>query len=86
VQPETQSLGLGSFLPLLLMSVVIAVSSHLLARDKGRNILKWTVLGAIPLLNIFCIWFFVGAANLRLERKIDDLIARLEANAERPPQ
>ena len=86
MQPEDQSLGLGSFLPLLLMSVVIAVSSHLLAKDKGRNVLKWTVLGAIPLLNIFCIWFFVGAANLRLERKIDGLIARLAADAEKPAQ
>jgi len=68
-----------SFLPMILLSVVFAVSAHLLAKEKGRNIIKWTILGAIPIVNIFCIWFFVGAANLRLERKVDELAERLSA-------
>ena len=76
---ESSALSFVSLLPLILMSVVIAVSAHLLAKEKGRNVVKWTVLGAIPIVNIFCIWFFVGAANLRLERKVDDLAARLSA-------
>jgi hypothetical protein len=64
---------------MILLSVVFAVSAHLLAKEKGRNIIKWTILGAIPVVNIFCIWFFVGAANLRLERKVDELAERLSA-------
>ena len=81
MHPDEQSaIGLfGSLLPILLLSVIIAVSAHLLAKEKGRNVLKWTVLGAIPFLTLFCIWFFVGAANLRLERKLDELIARTES-------
>ncbi len=69
-----------SLLPLLLMSVCTAIGSHLLAKEKGRNVLKWTILGAIPLVNFACIWFFVGAANLRLEKKMDDLLARTDRN------
>ena len=84
MQPNNESFSFISLLPLLLMSVVITVSSYLLAKDKGRNVVKWTVLGAIPFLNIFCIWFFVGATNLRLERKIDSLVARLATDAEKP--
>ena len=68
-----------SFLPLLLMSIFIAIGSYLLAKDKGRNVPLWTVLGAIPMVNFVCVWYFVGAANLRLERKIDDLAASIEA-------
>lgn len=68
-----------SFLPLLFMSVFIAISAFLLAKDKGRNVVKWTILGAIPIINWACIWYFIGATNLRLERKIDDVIARLDA-------
>jgi hypothetical protein len=68
-----------SFLPLLFMSFFIAISAYLLAKDKGRNVVKWTILGAIPIINWACIWYFIGATNLRLERKIDDVIARLDA-------
>ena len=82
---ESSAASLFSLLPLLLMSVVIAVSAYLLAQDKGRNVTRWTILGAIPIVNLFCIWFFVGAANLRLERKVDELLSRLAStNATQP--
>ncbi|MDP3260246.1 MAG: hypothetical protein Q8M34_06640 [Thermodesulfovibrionales bacterium] len=68
---------IASLLPLLLLSVVFAIGAHFLAKDKGRNVGLWTVLGAIPLVNMFCIWYFIGAANLRLEKKIDDLTEML---------
>ena len=58
----------------MLFSVPVAILANLLAKEKGRNITRWTVLGAIPLVNWFCLWFFVGAANLRVERKIDELL------------
>jgi O-antigen/teichoic acid export membrane protein len=67
-----------SLLPLILMSLLIAVGSYFLAKEKGRNALKWTILGAIPLVNFVCIWFFVGATNLRLERKLDQILAELK--------
>jgi O-antigen/teichoic acid export membrane protein len=72
-----------SFLPLILMSLSIAVAAYLLAKEKGRKVWKWTILGAIPFVNFACLWFFIGAANLKFERKIDDLIARLDATCGR---
>lgn len=66
-----------SFIPLLILSVIFAVVAHFLAKDKGRNVGLWTVLGAIPLVNWLCIWYFVGASNLRIEKKIDDLTQML---------
>ncbi len=65
---------LVSFLPLLLVSVALAFVAHFLAKDKGRNVGLWTVLGAIPVVNMFCLWYFIGAANLRLEQKVDKLL------------
>ena len=82
---DSSAASLFSLLPLLLMSVVIAVSAYLLAQDKGRNVTKWTILGAIPIVNLFCIWFFVGAANLRLERKVDELLSRLASTSATQP-
>jgi O-antigen/teichoic acid export membrane protein len=76
--------AIAGMLPIILMSLFIAVSANLLAKEKGRNVIKWTILGAIPIVNFVCIWFFVGAANLKLERKLDELAARLDAISTRP--
>ena len=66
--------GLMAFLPLMIISVLIAVPAHLLAKDKGRNVALWTILGLIPVVNYVCMFYFVGASNLRLEKKIDALL------------
>ena len=76
--------AITGMLPIIFLSVIIAVSAHLLAKEKGRNALKWTILGAIPFVNIACVWFFVGAANLKLERKLDELAARIDASNTKP--
>lgn len=73
MQP-TPTGGLMAFAPLILISILIAIPSHLLAKDKGRNVILWTILGLIPLVNYVCMFFFVGASNLRLEKKIDTLL------------
>lgn len=65
---------LVTFLPLIFMSLLMAIPANMLAKEKGRNVLLWTVLSLVPVVNFACIWFFIGATNLRLERKIDDLI------------
>lgn len=76
MQPTYQTSLLASLLPLFFMSIFMGVTAHLLAKDKGRNVLLWTVLGVIPFVNFLCITYFVGAANLRAERKLDELLAR----------
>ena len=65
------------FLPIVVM-FIFSLVAHMLAKEKGRNVLLWTILGFIPVVNIFCMWFFVGAANLRLEEKIDRLLKSAE--------
>jgi len=63
-----------SFVPFLILSSMLGVVAFLLAREKGRNVPLWTILGIIPFINFACVCFFIGAANLRLERKLDLLL------------
>jgi hypothetical protein len=63
--------------PMLVLSLGIMLVAYKLAKEKDRNVVLWTILGAIPILNIVCVWFFIGAANRRLERKLDDLSRRI---------
>jgi len=75
---------LFSFLPLLLVSVVFGIVAHLLAKEKGRKVGLWTVLGCIPIINFWCLPFFVGAANLRLEAKIDAVLNASRSGSGQP--
>lgn len=70
----TETPAIVQFVPFLVLSALIGIVAHLLAKEKGRNIALWTVLGLIPLVNFVCLPFFIGAANLRLERKVDQLL------------
>ena len=65
------------FLPLLIASMVIAAVANVPARQKGRSVVAWTALGAIPFVNFLLVWYFVGAVNLRLEEKLDRIVASL---------
>ena len=60
------------------MSAWFAGLGYLLAKEKGRNTRNWVILGVIPGVNVFAVSYFVGATNLRLERKIDALLQRIE--------
>lgn len=65
---------LASLIMPLIMSLAFGVIAHFLAKEKGRKVALWTILGLIPGINFFMMYFFVGAANLRLEEKIDQLL------------
>jgi O-antigen/teichoic acid export membrane protein len=83
MQPQHEPSIFISLLPLIFMSLFVSVGSFFLAKEKGRNVVKWTILGAIPLVNFACVWFFVGAANLHTERKLDQILAELQKNSSR---
>ena len=65
-------------LMLLVWMIIPAGLAYFLAKDKGRNVALWTFLGAIPALNLVFLLYFVSAANLRLESKLDRIIAKLD--------
>lgn len=62
---------------MLLMMCVPAGLSYFMAKDKGRNVGLWTGLGFIPFLNLVFLLYFISATNLRLEAKLDKIIANL---------
>ena len=66
-------------IPAGVLSMVWGVTGFLLAREKGRNARLWMILGFIPVVNMVCIAFSIGAANLRHEQMLVDLTRRLSA-------
>jgi hypothetical protein len=76
---EGQQVGtLELLLPLIVMTVPIAIVANLLAKEKGRNTVAWVVLALIPFINNWCILYFVGASNFRTEKKLDLIMSKLD--------
>lgn len=59
---------------LLLPSLILGFIGNALANDKGRPVVKWTIISFIPIVNCIGLIFLIGCTNLRLERKIDELL------------
>lgn len=47
-----QPSAIMQFLPLLIISFVFGFVARRLAKDKGRNVTKWTIWGFIPIVNV----------------------------------
>lgn len=71
---ETAPGPLLGLLPIILMSTIFAVPAYMLAKEKGRNPWKWVILSLIPIVNMVCIWYFIGTPSTRLENKIDAIL------------
>lgn len=77
MEPGTPMGGGGAFAGLLfplLLAIGFAIVGNVLARQKGRNVIAWTMLGLVPIINSVAIWYFVGASNLKMERKVEELL------------
>ena len=67
-----------SFLPLLLLTIPIAIISYHLAKEKGKNIVLWTLLSIMPFFNGMFLAYLIGAKNLIMEKKVDRLLEILD--------
>ncbi len=70
----------GAFIPLIIMMIPIIFICYFLAKDKGKNTVKYTILGCIPLANYFALIYLVGTPNIILEEKIDRILSLLESS------
>jgi hypothetical protein len=71
---QSAEANLMSFIPLLVVSVLLGVVGHFLAKDKERPVLRWTILCIIPFVNLYCLMFLIGSTSLRFERKLDEIL------------
>jgi hypothetical protein len=69
--------GFISFVPLMFICFVTAALSYQLAKEKGRNVGLWAVLGLVPLVNFCCMFYFAGASNLNLEAKLNEILRQM---------
>jgi len=77
MQAAAQPPAFLSFIPLLFICCAIGYLANLLAKEKGRNVGLWTVLGLVPLVNFCCMFYFAGASNRLVEAKLNEILEHL---------
>ena len=78
-----QEFGIDSIvglIPLSIMIIPFVLICHRLAKEKGKNVTLWTVLGIIPLVNFYAMVYLVGSVNTILEEKLDRVLLLLEVD------
>ena len=76
--PAATSL-LIAFLPLILMTIPIAIICYVAAKEKGLNPRLYGSLGVIPLVNSVVAFYLVVTPDRVLHDKVDRLLAILAA-------
>jgi hypothetical protein len=66
----SQPTPLLGFLPILLLSIPLALVLYFLAERKGQNAPLYLLIGLIPLVNWLATVYLVGAPDLVLHAKI----------------
>lgn len=66
-----------SFLPFVILMIPLIFIIRKLAMEKGMNVILWTILACIPIVNFVILWYIVGTPSKRLEDKIDKILESL---------
>jgi len=66
------------FLPIIIISIPIMFISRSIAKGKGKDVTLWTILGLIPVINFYSLFYLFGASSTILERKIDKILAQMK--------
>ena len=70
--------GYAAFIPLIIAMIPLIFICRQLAKEKGKNALKYTILGCIPLVNYYALIYLVGTPNRMVEEKLDRVLAMID--------
>lgn len=70
--------AITQFIPLAMLSIPIMFICRSLAKEKGKDVALWTILGLIPVINIYSLLYLFGASSKILEGKIDKILAQIK--------
>jgi hypothetical protein len=66
-----------SLLPLIIIMIPMIFVIRKLAKEKGKDVILWTVLACIPIVNFIVLPYIVGTPSKILENKMDIIIETL---------
>jgi hypothetical protein len=66
-----------SLLPLIIIMIPMIFVIRKLSKEKGKDVILWTVLACIPIVNFIILPYIVGTPSKIIEDKMDKIIETL---------
>lgn len=61
----------GALLPLLIVTIPVGILTIVLANRKGRTTLMWKIVGFIPMVGYYFVFYLVGITDKAVYDKLD---------------
>jgi hypothetical protein len=72
-----------SLLPMIIISIPLAVGNYIIAPRLNKNRVLWVVLSLIPIFNIGFVWYVFYRIAIRVLDRLDAISQRLGVETER---
>mgnify|MGYP003979418163 CR=1 FL=1 len=69
-----QDSTLLSFLPMIILLLYTGITNYYVAKDKGRNVPAWTIVGLIPVVGFLSFVALCSLSCLITRRKLDEIL------------
>ena len=77
-QTQVQAGHPTMLIPYIILTVFIIFIINRLAKEKGLNVILWTILACIPFLNFIILPYIIGTPSRIQEKRINEIFEILK--------
>ncbi len=70
--------GILQLLPLVILHIPLGIVTIMLAKRKGHTSFWWKIIGFVPLIGFYPLWYIVGITDKAVYDKLDAISEALE--------
>lgn len=67
--------------PIIMMSFPFIFLNAAIAAKKGRSMVKYGLLGLLPIANFYCAIYLVSLPDIAIKEKLDEILEKLNKNS-----
>ncbi len=79
---EQEAAGLLSLLPLVILHIPLGIVMIMLAKRKGHTSFWWKIIGFVPVIGWYPLWYLVGITDKAVYDKLDEINGALKHRIE----
>ena len=65
--------GFAELFPILIVTIPVGIITIMLSKRKGRTAFWWKIVGFIPMVGYYFIFYLVGITDKAVYDKLDDI-------------
>ncbi len=79
---EQEGAGILQLLPLVILHIPLGIVMIMLAKRKGHTSFWWKIIGVVPVIGWYPLWYLVGITDTAVYDKLDEINGALKHRIE----